>query len=302
MPTSTKVMALYMTDVGSYPRLSREQERELATYVARGRAAQRKLRQVPAPSAKRCKALQAEIARGRSARQRLIEGNLRLVVYWARRHNPYDLPIEDLIQEGSVGLIKAIERYDPQQGTRLSTYAQWWIKKALYQAVTDLGPLIRLPEKANQERLRLRRAASRLQQSLAREPTPAELAAEMDVPLSRVATVKRWDHRYTSLDAPLGPNTESSLGDVLPDDSRLTPDETATHGQLAVHLREAMIAHLAPNEQTYLQVRFGLNGASPRTQLQAAHHLGITQKHAAQLEKRALRRLRQSQVLRDWRA
>jgi RNA polymerase primary sigma factor len=300
MPTSTQVMTLFMNEVGSYPRLSREQERALAFCAARGRAARRELRQTPPPGVKRSLLLQALVARGESAQRRLVECNLRLVIYWARRHNPYGLPLEDLIQEGNIGLIKAVERYDPRQGTRLSTYARWWIRKALYQAAADMGPLIRLPEKTNRERLRVRHASTRLEIELARTPTLAELAARVGLSQARVASLRRWDRAYVSMDAPLATDTQRCLADVLPDRQRPSPDETVTRRALRDHMRQEIRACLAPSEQAYLGVRFGLDGLPPRSRLQAARHLGMTQEAAARLEKSILRRLRQSRTLRHW--
>jgi RNA polymerase sigma factor (sigma-70 family) len=302
MQTSTQVMTLYLNDVGTYPRLSREQETELATLVARGRAAQHALQQTPPPSTKRCKALENEVARGQEAQQRLIECNLRLVVYWAQRCNSRGLPLEDLVQEGSVGLMEAVERFDPQQGTRLGTYAQWWIRKAIYKAAADHGPLIRLPASANQERLNLRRAAARLEMSLARAPTQAELADELGLPLHRIATIQRWDREYTSLDAPLDTDTDHSLEDVLHDQEQPSPDETVTRLDLRDKLYAIIDAYLAPKERAYLRVRFGLNGGPGQTQSQTARQLGLSQSHAQQIEKRALRQLRSSQALLEYNA
>lgn len=297
MQTSTHVMTLYLNEVGAYPRLTREQEAELAILVARGRAAQRALRQTPPPSLKRCKVLEDQVARSQEAQQRLIECNLRLVVYWARRCNPHGLPLEDLVQEGNVGLMQAIERFDPRQGTRLGTYAQWWIRKAIYKAAADHGPLIRLPEAANQERMGMRRAAARLESSLTRPPTQAELAAELDLPLHRVASIQRWDREYTSLDAPLGADAEQSLEDVLPDRGQPSPDETVTRWDLRDKLQAIIEAHLAPRERAYLHVRFGLNGGPAQTQIETARQLGLSLNHAKQIEKRALRQLRANRTL-----
>ena len=302
MNTSAQVMTSYMNDLGSYPRLSREQERALTQAVARGKAAQRELRQTPPPSPKRHRALTQAVTRGQAAQQRLVECNLRLVVYWARRTNPYNLPLEDLIQEGNLGLMAAIVRFDPREGVRLATYAQWWIRKALYRAAADLGPLIRMPERTQLERLRMRRAAARLELSLGRAPTQAELAAELGTSPVRVASMQRLNYTYTSLDAPVGEDDDPDLAEMLPDRSRPSPHETTARRELRARVRQAIKAHLTPDERDYLYARFGLDGGPGRSQLQAAHHLGLTQKHAAQIERRALRQLRQSQTLHDCRS
>jgi RNA polymerase sigma factor (sigma-70 family) len=232
----------------------------------------------------------------------LVECNLRLVVYWARRNNPYGLPLEDLVQEGNLGLMQAIERFDPRQGVRLATYAQWWIRKALYKATLDHVALIRVPEKTRNEQRHLRRASVRLQSALARPPTLTELAAEAGLPKHRVANLQAWEHAYVSLEAPIASDSEASLADVLPDHKQATPDEALGQRLLRDHMQQAMAAHLSPDEQAYVRVRFGLDGEPFRTQLQAARHLGLTLKYAAQLEKRALRRLRRSHVLHEWRS
>ena len=149
--------------------------------------------------------------------------------------------------------------------------------------------------------MRLRRAATRLETALARPPTRAELAKELGLSPHRVDSIQHWDREYVSLDAPIGADQEACLADVLPDREQPTPDEAASHRDLRKHLEETMDVHLAPDERAYLTARFGLDGGPPHTQLQAAHRLGLTYKQAAQLEKRALRRLRRSRTLQDWR-
>ena len=298
---TTQTVALYMAEAGRYPLLNRDQEIELAAQVEQGKAATRTLAETHPLNARTRKALSRTVARGEQAQQRLIECNLRLVVHIAHRYIGCGLPLEDLVQEGNIGLMEAAERYDHKRGNRFSTYAKWWIKRAILQAAATQGQAIRLPPWLHEDLYRLKTATARLEARLERAPTPDEVAAELGVSVHRLRQVSRWGQVTLSFETPVGADQEYTLGDVLPDQDAPALDDTMAHLQLREKLREIMDAHLGPKERTYLSVRFGLDGGPGRTLKQAARALGLTKTHASAVERRALKQLRYSGSLRDFR-
>jgi RNA polymerase sigma factor (sigma-70 family) len=291
---------LYMAEVGSYPLLSPQQEIELATLYERGRAAARRLQEALYLEAGDRVDLAKAVVRGKQARQRLIECNLRFVVSLANRYADAGLPLADLVQEGNLGLIEAVERYDHRRGVRFATYAGWWIKKTILQAVASQGEAIYIPPWANNELQLLRSASARLENRLKRPATLSELAQELGLSTYRVQTLQRWDRKILSLDTPAGDDTDQVLAEVIPDQDTPTLDETLAQQQLQERIR-ATLSDLGTQERDLLCIRFGLDGSQGQTLGQVASELGWSRDRARQVEKRALAQLRRTGALNEFR-
>lgn len=296
---------LYVAEVRNYPLLSSQQEIELATLVERGRAAARRLQEArPLDTRALVERAQEDlakaVARGKQARQRLIECNLRFVVSLAHRYADAGLPLADLVQEGNIGLMEAVERYDYRRGVRFATYAGWWIKKTILQAIASQGQAIHVPAWVRVELQHLRSADARLEARLRRSPKLSELAQELGLSTRRIRTLQHWDHKILSLDRPAGDNTDQMLADVIPDRETPTLDETLAQRQLQERI-QAMLTHMGGKERQFLCMRFGLDGDHGRTLGQVASALGLSRERARQLEKNALKQLRRTGALNEFR-
>ena len=258
-------LKLYVRQIGGGPLLTREEERELARRKDEG---------------------------DQEAKRRLIESNLRLVMAITRNYTKANVPLLDLIQEGNLGLIRAVEKFDYRLGFKLSTYATWWIRQAITRALADQGRTIRLPVHVADQVRRLLRARRQLAQKLNREPTLAELAKETQQSEERVRELLELVENPVSLETPVG-DGESLYGDLIEDVHSLAP-----HEQTAEHARGQELAgaldQLNPRMRRVLSLRFGLDGESPQTLEEVGNQLGITRERVRQLETRALRELRQS--------
>jgi RNA polymerase sigma factor (sigma-70 family) len=291
-----------MTDVTRYPLLDAEQERRLAREYERGRKAQSRLAALPndAWSSKKAaslgaserKGLETAVEQGERARQRLIRCNLRLVVSMAYKYSGMGLPLIDLVQEGNIGLMEAVDRYDPERGFRFATYAGWWIKQAIRRALTNKGRLVRFPSHVNEELYRLRSAFRELEAKKSRRPTPRELAEHLGMSRAKVhQLLKLQKRRMLSLQTPVGEDGESELGDFLADDAPPL-EEIYAQRHLRESVRAIVAAHLSEREQEVLRMRFGLDGREGRTLKQIADTLHLSRERVRQIESRALRRLR----------
>jgi RNA polymerase primary sigma factor len=258
-------LKLYIRSIGDGRLLTREEERELARRKDAGDEA---------------------------AKKRLIEANLRLVMSITRSYTRAGVPLLDLIQEGNLGLIRAVEKFDYRLGYKLSTYATWWIKQAVSRALADQGRTIRLPTHVAERVRRLLRVRRQLAQKLSREPTPVELAKETGETEEKVVDLLALVEDPVSLDSPIG-DGESFFADLIEDERSAQPDERTAiehrHGELA-----SAIALLAPRMQRVLVLRFGLDGEGTRTLEDIGSELGVTRERVRQLESRALRELRNS--------
>jgi RNA polymerase primary sigma factor len=224
------------------------------------------------------------------AKRRLIEANLRLVMSITRRYTRADVPLLDLIQEGNLGLIRAVEKFDYRLGFKLSTYATWWIRQAVTRALADQGRTIRLPVHVAEQVRRAQRARRQLAQRLNRDPTVEEIAAACGIPAERVTALFELVENTVSLETPVG-DGESSYGDLIEDESSAAPlEETAAHAR-SVDLARAL-DRLEPRMRHVLLRRFGLDGRPPQTLEQVGTDLGVTRERVRQLETRALRQLR----------
>jgi len=254
----------YLDQIGKTPLLSLEEETALARRVLKGDEA---------------------------ARQKMIQSNLRLVVRIAKDYDNFGLSLMDLISEGNFGLIKAVERFDPDKGGKLSTYASWWIKQAIKRALASNGKTIRLPVHMVDRIAQMRRITARLTAEIGREPHNEEIAAAMEIPLAKVVHMKSIANRAASLDQPVGEEGDATLGDLVKDDSERTPFETLRGKSDNAEIAE-MLGALEPREAEILTHRFGLNGESPLTLEEVGDRFKLTRERVRQLQQSALMQLR----------
>jgi RNA polymerase primary sigma factor len=285
---------IYLKEVGRYPLLDAQEERELAALYKRGRAAQHRLQQTQPLSWRERSQLQAAVSRGRAARSRLIEGNLRLVIKLIGPYAHCGLAFGDLVQEGNVGLIHAVERFDHQRGVRFATYAGWWIKQSVLRAAADHGRTIRRPPWLVQEIGTLRKQRTALEARLQRTPSDAELAQALCWTVHRVREIAGYDQPELSLEMSISPQEDCPLSELLADEEAPDPVEEVLRGQARASLRAAIRTHLRPRDQRLLRLRYGLDGSPRQTLGQVAEQLGITAERVRQIEKSALRRLRRA--------
>ncbi|HNU52773.1 MAG TPA: sigma-70 family RNA polymerase sigma factor [Verrucomicrobiota bacterium] len=236
--------------------------------------------------------LAARIKAGdRRAREHMIKANLRLVVKIAHDYDGLGLPLLDLINEGNIGLMKAVERFDPSKGGKLSTYAAWWIKQAIKRALANQTKTIRLPIHLVDKISRMRRIAMQLQEVFGREATDEELGEELGMPASRVAQLRNASIRPASLDAPLGDEDSNTFAEVVEDERADDPYEHLEEKTVAVML-DQMVERLDPRERTILRYRFGLDGGTERTLEEVGEHFGVTRERIRQIQNQALAKLR----------
>jgi RNA polymerase primary sigma factor len=234
------------------------------------------------------------------ARALLIESNLRLVVSLARKHVRPLVPLLDLVQEGNLGLMRAVDKFDFRKGFKFSTYATWWIRQAVTRALSEQGRTIRVPVHMLESRAKLWRMARRLEQDLGREPLDAEVGAELDVDVYRVQEIRRSAQETISFETPIGDDGDGLLGDFIPDHTAVDPDNAATARLLVQHVGDVLDG-LAARERLVLALRFGLAGAEELTLQGVADVLHISRERVRQIETRALRKLRQTPAARQLR-
>ena len=285
---------LYLDQAGCHPLLTRQDEIELSQTCQQGLDARRALAELPAGDPRRL-ALAAQAERGEWARRKMIESNLRLVVSIARRFSATGLPLGDLVQEGNLGLLRAVEKFDWRKGFKFSTYATWWIKQAIARGAADRGArAIRLPVHVDEQVGRLRRTQTRLHELLGREPTDQELAGELDMPVNRVGRLKDAAQVITSLDTRIG-DDGAALQDFLEDDSAVGPDELAAEAVGRQALEQALAA-LPERQRQVLILRFGLDSGTPRTLEEVGAVMGFSRERARQVERDALAALRSPEI------
>ena len=240
--------------------------------------------------------------RGLQARQRLAEANLRLVVSIAKRYVGRGMLFLDLIQEGNLGLIKAVEKYDYRKGFKFSTYATWWIRQAITRAIADQARTIRIPVHMVATINRLIRVQRQLLQELGREPTPEEIAKEMDIPVEKVREIQKVSQEPVSLETPIGEEEDSHLGDFIQDENVQVPAEAAAYTLLREQLDE-VLGTLTERERQVIRLRFGLDDGRARTLEEVGREFHVTRERIRQIEAKALRKLRspsKSRILRDY--
>ena len=292
----------YLQEIGRVPLLTAAEEIELAERMERGAAAERRLASSEDLSPQLLQALLADVAAGQEARRHLIQANLRLVVSIAKKYVGRGLSLLDLIQEGNIGLMRAVEKFDYRKGNRFSTYATWWIRQAVTRAIAEQGRTIRLPVHMSESVGQVKRAADRLAQVLERQPTPEEIATALGQPIERIERVLEASRRPVSLEMPVGEDGEHTLGDFLQDSDLPTPVEAASHQLLRRDLAAAL-DRLNERERRIIDLRYGLVDGQRRTLEEVGRVLGMTRERARQIEAEALRRLRAPDVglhLRDY--
>ena len=255
---------MYLKEIGKIPLLSTEEEIELAKRMEKG---------------------------DEEARKKLAEANLRLVVSIAKRYAGRGMQFLDLIQEGNLGLIKAVEKFDYRKGYKFSTYATWWIRQAITRAIADQARTIRIPVHMVETINRLIRTSRQMVQELGREPTPEELAKKLDMPVERVREIKKISQDPVSLETPIGEEEDSHLGDFIQDDNVMVPADQATFTLLHEQLMESLET-LTEREQQVLRLRFGLDDGRPRTLEEVGRVFHVTRERIRQIEAKALRKLR----------
>ena len=295
-------VTLYLNEIGRVDRLDREQEERIANRIRRSMAASVSLASGGQIGAGARRRLERLVRDGDQAREEMVKANLRLVVSVAKRYKSRDMGLLDLVQEGNLGLMRAVERFDPSKGWKFSTYAVWWIRQSIVRAISSQARTIRVPRHMASDMNRVGRARRRMHQELGREPTVAELAAGVDLPAERVREILRVSLNTLSLDSPAGDTGESSLGDLIEDRDAETPDDAAARRMLAGAVGDALHGFSQP-EQDVIRLRFGFDDGRPRTLEEVGRAFGVTRGRIRQIEARAMAKLRQtgrSETLRDY--
>lgn len=304
---------MYLKEIGKVPLLSAEEEIELAQKMEAGAVGKEKIvileKKIDGADEKEAEELRQEISvlqkdvdAGDEAKKRLAEANLRLVVSIAKRYVGRGMLFLDLIQEGNLGLIKAVEKFDYRKGYKFSTYATWWIRQAITRAIADQARTIRIPVHMVETINKLIRVSRQLLQELGREPTPEEIAEEMSLPVERVREILKISQEPVSLETPIGEEEDSHLGDFIQDDNVPVPADAAAFTLLKEQLVE-VLGTLTEREQKVLRLRFGLDDGRARTLEEVGKEFNVTRERIRQIEAKALRKLRhpsRSRKLKDY--
>ena len=301
--SSDDTVGLYLKEMARVPLLNIEQEVDLATRIERGKESEEHLIKLDGncPAEKRSE-LQGHLQDARSARDHLIKANTRLVVSIAKRYMGRGVPFLDLIQEGNLGLMKAVEKFDYHRGYRFSTYATWWIRQTITRSIADQGRTIRVPVHMSDRIRRLYKIARQLEQNLGRKPTPEEIGMVMEVDARKVQWMMRVSWRPLSLETPVGEEEDTELGAFVEDDNTPTPPQSAYQNLLRDKIEE-VLSTLHPREARILRLRFGLHNGRPYTLEEVGKKFGLTRERIRQIEGKALRRLRhprRARQLRDY--
>ncbi|GAA2275398.1 hypothetical protein GCM10010149_17660 [Nonomuraea roseoviolacea subsp. roseoviolacea] len=292
----------YLSAIGRVPLLSAEQEIDLAKRIEAGLFARERLdTELDLPPDLRAD-LELIAADGARAKQRMLEANLRLVVSIAKRYTGRGMLFLDLIQEGNLGLIRTIEKFDYRLGFKFSTYATWWIKQAITRAMADQARTIRIPVHMVELINKVARAHRRLQADLGREPTPEEIAAETDLPAERVAEVQAYGREPISLHTPLGEAGESEFGDLIEDTEAVSPADAVSFTLLQQQLRD-LLDELSEREAGVISMRYGLIDGKPMTLDEIGRVYGVTRERIRQIEAKTMSKLRhpsRARALRDY--
>ena len=297
---------MYLKEIGKVPLLTADQEVELATAMTAGREAKERLDEAEANGetlpAEELAQLKKQVKAGERAKQQLAEANLRLVVSIAKRYVGRGMLFLDLIQEGNLGLIKAVEKFDYTKGYKFSTYATWWIRQAITRAIADQARTIRIPVHMVETINKVIRVSRQLLQELGHDPSPEEISEEMNMPVDKVREILKIAQEPVSLETPIGEEEDSHLGDFIPDEAASEPSEAASFTLLKEQLVD-VLSTLTPREEKVLKLRFGIEDGRTRTLEEVGKEFNVTRERIRQIEAKALRKLRhpsRSKKLRDF--
>ena len=297
---------MYLKEIGKVPLLTADQEVELATAMTAGREAQSRMDEAEENgetlSDEEQAQLKKQIKAGERAKQQLAEANLRLVVSIAKRYVGRGMLFLDLIQEGNLGLIKAVEKFDYTKGYKFSTYATWWIRQAITRAIADQARTIRIPVHMVETINKVIRVSRQLLQELGHDPSPEEISEEMNMPVDKVREILKIAQEPVSLETPIGEEEDSHLGDFIPDEAASEPSEAASFTLLKEQLVD-VLSTLTPREEKVLKLRFGIEDGRTRTLEEVGKEFNVTRERIRQIEAKALRKLRhpsRSKKLKDF--
>ena len=297
---------MYLKEIGKVDLLTASEEVDLAMKIEAGLEATEKLEAADAGEIELTRAEMRRLTRienvGLEAKQALISANLRLVVSIAKRYVGRGMLFLDLIQEGNLGLIRAVEKFDYQKGFKFSTYATWWIRQAITRAIADQARTIRIPVHMVETINKLVRVQRQLLQDLGRDPTPEEIGAEMDMSADRVREIQKISQEPVSLETPIGEEEDSQLGDFIEDSQAIVPPDAASFSMLQEQLTQVLDS-LADRERKVIELRFGLVDGHPRTLEEVGREFGVTRERIRQIESKTLAKLRhpsRSSKLKDY--
>ncbi|GAA4765013.1 RNA polymerase sigma factor [Citricoccus nitrophenolicus] len=292
----------YLKQIGKVALLNAEQEVDLALRIEAGLYAEQKMKDAPIKDARLRRDMELVVADGRRAKNHLLEANLRLVVSLAKRYTGRGMLFLDLIQEGNLGLIRAVEKFDYTKGFKFSTYATWWIRQAITRAMADQARTIRIPVHMVEVINKLARVQRQMLQDLGREPTPEELAKELDMTPEKVVEVQKYGREPISLHTPLGEDGDSEFGDLIEDSEAVVPADAVSFTLLQEQLH-SVLDTLAEREAGVVAMRYGLTDGQPKTLDEIGKVYGVTRERIRQIESKTMSKLRhpsRSQVLRDY--
>jgi RNA polymerase sigma factor (sigma-70 family) len=285
------LVRLYLTDIGQYPLLTKDDEVRLAQAIESRWEADEELKTKKGLTPTRRRELNRAVRDGEKAQRTFVQSNLRLVVSIAKKYQASGLPLLDLIQEGNLGLMHAVEKFDWRKGFKFSTYATWWIRQAITRGIANTGRTIRLPVHAGDTLARVQKAQARLELKLGRPATLSELGAEVELPEDKLIEALRFRAEPLSLSEPLREDGDAELGDVVEDRSAESPFEMAATALLPVEINR-LLAPLDEREREILRLRFGLDRGEPRTLEEVGEHFNLTRERIRQIEARAMSKLR----------
>ncbi len=285
------ILSVYLAEMSQEPLLTFAEEVALAKQIEKGREAKQALEKKEDHEAEEFIRLKMQVEAGQSAREHLGRANTRLVVSIAKRYRGYGIPFTDLIQDGNVGLMRAVDRYNHRSGNRFSTYATWWIRQAVTRSLANQGRVIRIPVHMGGRMREMAQVAQRLEMKHGQRPTPEEIAKEMNESPAKIRQMMRWASRPLSLEQPVGEEGDADLGDFVEDADVLVPEEV-TDEHLLDETLEDLLRHLTAREARILRLRYGLQDGQTRTLNQVAQKFGLSRERIRQIEREALAKIR----------
>jgi RNA polymerase sigma factor (sigma-70 family) len=289
------LVRLYLNDIGKHSLLTKDDEARLAQAIEAGRAARSEMGSGKTLTVPKKRELRRAIREGDEAAETFVKANLRLVVSIAKKYQAAELPLLDLVQEGNLGLMHAVEKFDWRKGFKFSTYATWWIRQAIGRSIENSARTVRVPAHVGDQIRRVRRTHGELESSLGRAPTMAELGQELDLTEQEIAELLSFDAEPVSLETPVGEQGDTELGDLVVNQSAMSPFEEVA-GSLLSDEVEGFLSRLTDDERKVLRLRYGLDRGEPRTQGEVGELLDLTAERVRRIERDALSKLRRELV------